>query len=671
MLFKKLIFDNYKTYYGHQEINLYIPKSARLEEGKNLILIGGLNGSGKTTILKAILYVLFGKRGISQEEHSRLFANVINDTFFAENGRDCYVSLVLETDVGEEWELKVQWSFDRNKKLINENREIVVRKPGVTHGKVAKIDNLEVFNRFIDKRIPFHVAPFFIFDGEEIKGIILRQNSAEMKESIQKITGLEAHKQLLEDLISIKDSLEKKLAKTTTPAKLASFQREFNDISDKIEIQKQKEVNLLAEFKKIGELLDKTKQSRSDKLKQNSHSREVLVWQQSRFEAELTQVSADLVITFEQSVLPIILSSKIDKLKKRLLDEQECRNRKIIRETALLPLRNFMDALVKTAFSPPLLESQLVQIKEVGEQVLLLEGNQKLNLAQEFSELHDISNSEFNYLMNVSTYDKTKIIEYLNRIETLKTQVARLEFQLRDALPEVDITSENDVIDTLTKKLGEQELKLRVSRSALSKLTESKTQLSNQMTRFTNQGEDFETIKRQLIHVTRLINAVTQYVDRVTIIKTAFIREEFSSMLNVLMRKQGEFGKIEFDTKSYSIRLYNDREQEVSIQDRSAGEMQMIASALIWALTKVSDLSLPMVIDTPLGRLDSIHRDHLVKHYYRNLGDQIIILSTDTEITQDYVELMKLHSHRQYKLDYDQEKKYTIVRDGYFDFVKV
>ena len=95
MLLKKLVFDNYKTYYGHQEIDLYIPEEVREEKKKNIILLGGLNGAGKTTILKAILYILFGKRGMSEPEYKRLFANIINNTFFDEGGRECSVSLSL------------------------------------------------------------------------------------------------------------------------------------------------------------------------------------------------------------------------------------------------------------------------------------------------------------------------------------------------------------------------------------------------------------------------------------------------------------------------------------------------------------------------------------------------------------------------------------------------
>src|SRR5699024_11881775 len=101
------------------------------------------------------------------------------------------------------------------------------------------------------------------------------------------------------------------------------------------------------------------------------------------------------------------------------------------------------------------------------------------------------------------------------------------------------------------------------------------------------------------------------------------------------------FSNIEFDMETYTIRLYNDHQQEISIHDRSAGEMQIISSALIWALTKSSVLTLPIIVDTPLGRLDSQHRNHLINNYYKNLSEQVVILSTDTEITEEYINLFK------------------------------
>lgn len=670
MLLKKLLFDNYKTYYGCQEIDFYIPKQIREDQGKNIILLGGLNGAGKTTILKAIHYSLFGKRGISDEEHKKLFSNVINNVFFDEGGRSCSVTLILETDNGEEWELKTQWSFDHNKRCINENREITIRKPGVKIGKQAHIDNIEAFNRFIDKMIPFHAAPFFIFDGEEIKDIIIRQDSSEMKEAIHKITGLEAYKQLLTDLSSMKSSLEQNLAKAVNQEKLKNVQEELAATEQEMETLEKRKTDSIVEKNKLEALIHEAKISRNEKIANNSKSREVIIKKQAQLSTQYQIETEEFATLFKENVLSIILSEKIVALKQRLKTEHDSKQRRIIQDSALVPYRNFINQLFDTPISPPLSDLQLSQIKSMGEEIWAKENNITLEVSN-IEEIHDITQSEYTYLMNLPVQDRHRIVSSINKIEKLSTQLSDIEQELRNAPESVDITEENQKIDTLTKKLGEIDLKLRNIQAKSNRSKETKTSLLNQLTRVSDQNNDYVDLTNRLEYVDRLIKTINQYVSEMTHLKAVFIKEEFASMLNQLFRKQDEFGVIEFDIHTYNIKLYNDKLQEISIQERSAGEMQMIASSLIWALTKASDLSLPMVIDTPLGRLDSYHRNHLINYYYKELSEQVIILSTDTEISQDYVDLMKNTSHRQYLLDYDQNRKYTIIRDGYFDFVKV
>jgi DNA sulfur modification protein DndD len=669
MLFKKLIFDNYKTYYGHQIIDFYIPEEVRKETGKNIILLGGLNGSGKTTILKAILYVLFGKRGMTETEYQRLFSNVINNTFFQEGGRDCSVTLIIETDKGEEWELTVKWSFDNFKRVINESRDITVRRPGVRYGKRARIENIETFNRFIDKIIPYHAAPFFIFDGEEIKDIILRQNSNEIKDAIHKITGMEAYKQLLIDLRSIKSTLEQLLAKSSSYSKLKNLQIEFNEIENELNTLEERKENILNERKHIHQLIEETKKIRNSKIIQNSKSREVIIKNHTKALTELKLCKDEFSNYFLSNAVNIILNNKIIKLKQRLKSENEARYQKILQEASLTPYRTFINQLLSTPIDPPLTTSQLQQIRDIGEQIWIKENGKEISSTIE--EIHDISNNDYNYLINLNVKDKHYLVNLLNKIEKLTQDIERLEADIRNAPESVDITEENEKLDILTKKLGEIELKLKSVLNKINKSKEKKALLLNQITRLEDQKEDYYDIKEKLDFTNRLLITLEKFVEEATILKAKFIQNEFANMLNKLFRKQDEFGKIEFDIETYTIRLFNDKGQEISINDRSAGEMQMIASSLIWALTKASDLSLPMVIDTPLGRLDSYHRDTLVNYYYKELSEQVIILSTDTEITKEYIEIMKLHSYKQYMLDYDQNKKYTIIRDGYFDFVKV
>ncbi|MEH7158957.1 DNA sulfur modification protein DndD [Neobacillus drentensis] len=671
MLLKKLVFDNYKTYYGHQEIDLYIPEDVRNEKKQNIILLGGLNGAGKTTILKAILYILFGKRGMAESEYKRLFSNVINNTFFDEGGRECSVSLSLETDIGEEWTLKVKWYFDKVKRVSHEQRALEVRGAKSKHAKHARIDNIEVYNKFIDRIIPYNAAPFFIFDGEEIKDIVLRQNSHEMKEAIHKITGMESYKLLLKDLRALKSSLENKLARSVSQIKLTNIQTELNDINETITTLETRRNKYLAEIRNYEKLINEAKTERNNKLSHNSKSREAIIKQQTRIDTELKLAKDDLNTFLKQNMINIILRNKISNLKRQLKLENEVSHKRILQDVSLTPYRKFMDQLLSKSITPPLTNEQLLQIKKLGEEVWIKENDVRhAAVPSEIKEIHDITTNDYSYIQSIIIKDKKQATQSINKIEKLQQELNSLEVEIRNAPEAVNIEEENNKIDLLTSKLGEVKLKFNNITKKLSKANEEKANLNNKLTRLSGQNESLEELQTRNVQVERIIKAIEQYVTEVTTMKANFIKDEFSKMLKKLFRKQEEFGKIEFDIHTYAIRLYNDRMQEISIQDRSAGEMQMISSALIWALTKASDLSLPMVIDTPLGRLDSYHRNHLINHYYKELSEQVIILSTDTEITQDYVNLMKNNSYKQYMLDYNESKKYTIIRDGYFKFVR-
>jgi DNA sulfur modification protein DndD len=670
MLIKKLIFDSYKTYYGHQEIDLYIPKDIREEEGKNIILLGGLNGAGKTTILKAILYVLFGKRGLSDTEYKRLFSNVINNTFFSEGGRECSVSLILETDSGEEWDLRVKWFFDQYKRMTHEERELKVKKSSTSKTKHARIDNIEVFNKFIDRIIPYHAAPFFIFDGEEIKDIILRQNSNEMKDAIQKITGMEAYKQLLADLKALKSTLENKLARAVSKSAVNNVRLEKEKLDATILELEEKRNNYISEKRNLDSLINEAKDKRNKKITQNSKSREVFIQKQSRISTELELATKELNAFLKNNLIYILLGEKISKLKKQLKLENEVSHKKILQNASLEPYRNFISQLLNKSITPPLSDEQIKQIKKLGEDVWIRENHIRYAVPEDFTEIHDLTNSEYNYLLNLPIKNKLDLTNLINKIEKSQQDLNLLEVEIRNAPEAVNIDKENEKIDVLVKKVGVIDNRLKIVNSKIRTAIEERTNLINKVTRLSGQDENLEEVQVQLDNVTKTIHAMDQYITEVVDMKALFIKEEFAFMLKKLFRKQDEFGKIEFDINTYTIRLFNDRMQEISVQERSAGEMQMISSALIWALTKASDLSLPMVIDTPLGRLDSYHRNHLINHYYKELSEQVIILSTDTEITEEYVALMEESSYKQYMLDYNESKKYTIIRDGYFDFVR-
>lgn len=668
MKFKKIIFDNYKTFYGTQTIDLYIPKNVVEEEGKNIILIGGLNGAGKTTILKAITDVLYGKRGITEAEYKKTFSNVINNTYYSEGGSTCAVSLFFEVDSGEEWNLKVKWYFDSNKTMTHDERELFIKSPGSTQKKYKKIENIEAYNRLIDKIMPFYASPFFIFDGEEVKEIILRQKSNEMKETIHKITGMNSYKQLVKDLYNVTLDIKSKISKAQRNSQIHSIKKDLDKLDQEINDINEKKNTLLEKIKTTESSITSLKDVRNKILTQNSQSRESIIKRQSSLEHQLNQEKNMLERTLNENIISIILKEDIEHLKIQLLKEQENRNNKLLRNASLKPYREFINELFKNKIEPSLSEDQINQINLIGEEIWVNQYKIK-STENETNEIHDISQKDLNTLRNYKTLDKSIIKNYINKIEKLEEEIEKIEVEFRNAPEFKDTKVESEKIDSLMQILGKHNTILSSYNNKLYKLKESRSNLLGKVTRSSEENYDINTLETQLKQTESVITVINQYIIQVTELKANFIKEEFSNMLLKLFRKQDEFGKIEFDINNYSVRLYNDKMQEINISDRSAGEMQMISSALIWALIKVSDLDLPVVIDTPLGRLDSYHRNQLINQYYTQLSHQVIILSTDTEITKDYIDIMKKYSYNQYMLDYKEDKKYTVISKGYFDLI--
>jgi DNA sulfur modification protein DndD len=98
----------------------------------------------------------------------------------------------------------------------------------------------------------------------------------------------------------------------------------------------------------------------------------------------------------------------------------------------------------------------------------------------------------------------------------------------------------------------------------------------------------------------------------------------------------------------------------------SAGERQLLATSLLWGLARASGRPMPTLIDTPLGRLDSSHRQHLVKRYFPRASHQVLLLSTDEEIVGDYFRVLRPYITRFYHLVHDEKNDSTTVTAGYF-----
>jgi DNA sulfur modification protein DndD len=140
-----------------------------------------------------------------------------------------------------------------------------------------------------------------------------------------------------------------------------------------------------------------------------------------------------------------------------------------------------------------------------------------------------------------------------------------------------------------------------------------------------------------------------------------------TEMMRKLAHKDDLVSKITIDPSTYVLRILNKKGDEV--QAPSAGEREVFALSMLWGLAQISKRNLPVIIDTPLGRLDQSHRSSIVRSYFPQAGEQVIILSTDSEIDKTWYSAIRPSLVQEFVLVHDDsEEVTTIVSDRYFDF---
>jgi DNA sulfur modification protein DndD len=123
---------------------------------------------------------------------------------------------------------------------------------------------------------------------------------------------------------------------------------------------------------------------------------------------------------------------------------------------------------------------------------------------------------------------------------------------------------------------------------------------------------------------------------------------------------------VRIDTETFAATLIDAHGREIPKNALSAGEKQIYAIAMLWGLARTSGRPLPMIIDTPLARLDSDHRSNLMERYFPNASHQVILLSTDTEVDEALATSLSPSISHAYRLDYDNKEGRTLVSPGYF-----
>jgi DNA sulfur modification protein DndD len=178
--------------------------------------------------------------------------------------------------------------------------------------------------------------------------------------------------------------------------------------------------------------------------------------------------------------------------------------------------------------------------------------------------------------------------------------------------------------------------------------------------------EENKSLADRLQRAVECRRALVTYQRLLTERKTKLFEQRVTARFQSLARKNDLVRQIRIDPTTFDVHLIDEHEREIPRSELSAGEKQVYAVSLLWGLADTSGRPLPMLIDTPLGRLDSDHRANLVKNYFPHVSHQVIILSTDTEVDEALFDQLSPHIERAFLLDSESGPGGTALQEGYF-----
>ena len=666
MILKNIKIKNYGVFRGTHNFNL----TPDLAQNRPIILFGGLNGSGKTTIFESIKLCLYGKPTLTdlktiKSYHSYLSKKIQPLSPLPNKRYQGVIELLLEyNDFGVKAEYAVRRSWKIEKGKVHEKFRVL--KNGQMIGAVEQ----ENSQTFIANIIPMGISDLFFFDGEKIQE--LAQDTTKngfFKEALDSVLGLDIIQTLERDL---RTYAYKEIATDDYPDVIQEIEKIQQDIDlteNQIDQNHSKLANIKTRLDKTFDIIQKKEHELTSQGAGYAKRRVEYQEKHTFSENQLEETRNKLKIHYSE-LFPFTLVPELsDQLKNTIIEESRRKNELSSIELINHKTEELTDKLIeKNEFLRHIStrNDQMETISDILSTIkdVLHESNEK-----EFFFINDFSEKNLNQLL-YWVEQTNKIIP--NEIESLSIKFAK-NFEDRIYYENlIRKIPDDSVLDPIIAEINKQYSALGRYETQYEQLevtiNELKTQKTDQIRLHELQHEKFEQQNKHqrkiklLRHMRAMLN---EYKDDIRDGKIEMLRTAFLDAISMVIRKHDFINDILVDS-DYNIQLQRENGNYIYKSMLSNGEKQIYAISMLLALARVSGKPLPFIIDTPLARLDSDHRDNIVQNFFPNASHQVIIFSTDTEIDQIYFEKLAPHLARVYHLEWNTAEASSKATNGYF-----
>ena len=660
MIFLELALQNFGPYQGRQIINL---RPETNNSTHPIILFGGMNGGGKTTLMDAIRLSLYGSRAQCSTRGNLSYNDFLTQCVNRNTPPTEKTRIELAFEVVEEDKpriLRIVRYWTKDAKDGKDTLGILVDEEWPDKALANTWDD------YIENLLPLGISNLFLFDGEQVKELAELETPPPLVVSaIQSLLGLELAERLSTDLDILASRKRRDIANQKEVETL-------DNIEAKLIAQKEKQEAAEQDKSALKSKLDyaaKEQQIASDKFvseggklaserSQLEAQSETLIEQANQVRQEMRELAA--------GVLPLsLISPLLEQAKSQAEQEQKQHQVKLTRDVLKERDARLIQYIKKISLTPKRV-NQIQSFIETENQEL----DQEIAAQEEPWLLADeaaITRLETLLNYELSTAQKNAQSQR-ERLQSLETEIDALDRQIATA-------ASPEAYNALKQAFTDAQNQVFKVKAAYENASRRCEEIKNQITKTKKELETYadETIK--LKNNQHIINSIAKvqttlelFREKLTLKKLNKLEIEVTECFRYLLHKSDLVHRVAIDTHSFSLSLYDPEGQPIPKHRLSAGEKQLLAISFLWGLARVSGRHLPVAIDTPLGRLDSSHRSNLVERYFPTASHQVILLSTDTEIGQTEVKrLRELDAIAQeYCLNYDPKERQTIVEPGYF-----
>ena len=652
--------ENYKTY-----LMLDLDVSVKDEE-RPIILIGGMNGSGKTTMFDAIYGALYGLE-IRDERHFReLFNSGVTDII----GKRIVLEIDFEGMIGSK---TAQYKLTRTYQIVNakavENVTLHIGGTTYTYGtRTAQKDrtiNEEAVKKIIKANLPKELSNDFLFDAMKTSELVKDEQINQLiRDNIKSVMGFNKYSLLVD--VSSKMLDEMKAGRIENE----NLKKEFQELQER-------KRNIEGELSSLRNSYDdalgyaNNNREQYNLLKDGRNKNDITKDQISRTEARINEIrkseqtfrqnADELTKQLETDIFVQKLASSIKNEVEQILNHKlslEESKKSILSEKQIENIAGRVVAIIQKRY----VTSQTIDLPSIVSAVMY---------EQEADEIKD----RYDYLNNADVEAIKSLVNstMMNPYNSFEQSRDRTEEEMKD-LPKLQrqLESYRESLAgddfSMISLYEENERNMTSLKEQIREKETEITRIEKEIGRYDFDIPNVPDPKFELMK--QLPDFFRKLQHKLLMNRKRDIENMMKEQLNInLVSYSGTIERVELSDSddNISFKMYHKQGNEIPLNQLNAGAKQTVMQVLLKVLYELGDYEPPVMIDTVMGVLDKESRATIIENYFPNLARQTILLSTDSEIrTEDDYKLLEAYISKVYTVHRDKEHQCTTVSDDYF-----